>query len=79
MAHKIVNGNSGVETAKFYTFENSRTRGTRLKLRFTAPKFKTRAQFFTVRAGSKYLKITKNKSVPVSVKCMKKYLFETLN
>ena len=79
MVHKIVHGNSGVETAKFYTFENSRTRGTRLKLRFTAPKFKTRAQFFTVRAGSKYLKITKNKSVPVSVKCMKKYLFETLN
>ena len=72
MVHKILTGQIGLKPCNFYTFSNSRTRGANTKLSFPIPKTKLRQQFFSVRAGSKYLKLTKKKKLPFSVAGLKR-------
>ena len=76
MIHKIVTGQCGLNAIDFFTFNRSRTRGTKEKISFPIPKTSHRAQFFTIRAGSKYLKHSKNKTIPSSLAAAKKYFSE---
>ena len=74
MVHKILTGQIGLKPSNFYTFSNSRTRGSNSKLSFPIPKTKLRQQFFSVRAGSKYLKLSKKKTLPFSVAGLKRII-----
>ena len=67
MIHKIITRQCGLNAIDFFTFNRSRTRGTQEKISFPIPKTNHRAQFFTIRAGSKYLKHSKNKNIPSSL------------
>ena len=74
MVHKIVTGQIRLKSSDFYSFSQSKTRGTSSKLSFPIPKSKLRQQFFSVRAGSKYLKLSKKKSLPFSVASFKRFI-----
>lgn len=73
MVHRLVLEN-GSRFNKFFTFESSRTRGSKLKLKFPKPSTQMRAKFFTVRAASKYLRVTKNLGSILSVKSFKRHV-----
>ena len=73
MIHKIITGKCGLSATDFFTFKPSRTRGSTAKFSFPTPKTSQRAKFFTVRAGSKYLKLSKKSKIPMSLSAAKKH------
>ena len=62
-----------VKCNRFITFKPSRTRGSSAKFSFHTPKTSQRAKFFTVRAGYKYLKLSKKSKIPMSLSAAKKH------
>lgn len=78
MVYKLINHLIPVSCTKFYTLRPSVTRGGTDKLFFKSPKTSLRATFFTVRAGLRYLKWSKTRTVPTSLPSFKRMAKATI-
>ena len=67
LLHKILTGKSGIPPGDIFSVRPSCTRGAALKLVVPKAKFSFRAHFFVNRAGSNYLRFSKNKILPNSL------------
>ena len=66
MVNKLLSPKSLIDLSQFFTIRTSITRGQPQKLSYTRAKGRLRANFFTCRAGSKYLRYSKIKPIPKS-------------
>lgn len=71
MVHKIVTGRINLDLAAL-RLVSSVTRGARNKIAFDRAKTSLRANFFVNRAGSMYLKLTKNNTFSANLGCFKR-------
>lgn len=60
MIYKMITERVSLRPDKFYTTSSSNTRGCRTKIHFPKARSRLRASFFTQRAGSEFLKFSKN-------------------
>ncbi|EYB89180.1 hypothetical protein Y032_0235g3198 [Ancylostoma ceylanicum] len=67
MAYKIISGKVNLPTNKFYTVSPSCTRGGPFKITFQTAKTSLRSSFFTQRAGSVFLRLSKKYILPHSL------------
>ena len=74
MISKILAVNSKLNKNLFFSFSQSRTRGNSIKLSYPRAKTTLRANSFSVRVGSLYLKITKKHKIPKSNKAISSLL-----
>ena len=63
---KIFNKNVGLTSSDFYEHYRSRTRGLKYKIRFDKARLDTRKFMFTVRAGKKYVELSKKHVFPAT-------------
>ena len=74
MVTKILSPNSLIDISQFFTLRPSRTRGQPFKISYSRARGRLRANFFTCRAGSKYLYYSKQKTIPKSSSAVNKFI-----
>lgn len=74
MVHKILFGRCGLNHNEFFTFRRSITRGGSVKLCIPQARHRSRYNFFSIRAGRSYIKLSKKLVVPASLGAFKKLL-----
>ncbi|EYC41212.1 hypothetical protein Y032_0577g230 [Ancylostoma ceylanicum] len=78
MYHKIMHGESGFSLEDFCKFRYFMTRGGSSKIVVPGARSNCRAQFFTVRAASAYIRLCKSRSTSANVRSFKTLLGKTL-
>ncbi|EYC17886.1 hypothetical protein Y032_0029g1937 [Ancylostoma ceylanicum] len=72
MVHKLLDGMSGANVSLFFTLVQSLTRAGETKISYSRPKTAVRANFFTVRAGSTYIRLKKTTTLTRSLASFKR-------
>ena len=79
MFHKIMHGNCGLNINEFCVLRSSITRGGPVKLILPRARSKYRAHYFSVRAGSDYLRLSKRVVIPANIRSFKAMLDSCLS
>lgn len=78
MVHKIVNKIANMKHDDFFKMQPSNTRGSRSKLSYGKARSSVRQHFFVNRAGSEYVRLSKNNLLPISVPAFRKFVRKML-
>lgn len=78
MVHKILQGAIHLGGCRFFTTRISSTRGAAVKLSYPRARCSVRSCYFTCRAGSEYVRLSKRVSLPSNISSFKRMLDKIL-